>query len=91
MAEATRSTPIQNLQNPVLNQNNGPNISTAEGVLQKYRELENDMPMPARGDQPSQYDHPLKVDNPDNQMKLMLTLKELNLINKYKVDKWILL
>lgn len=55
MAEATRSTPIQNLQNPTLNQNNGPNISTAEGVLQKYRELENDIPMPARGDQPSVY------------------------------------
>ncbi len=58
MADATRSTPIQNLQNPILNQNNGPNISTAEGVLQKYRELENDMPMPARGDQPSVYRPP---------------------------------
>lgn len=58
MAEATRSTPIQNLQNPVLNQNNSPNISTAEGVLQKYRELENDIPMPARGDQPSGYRPP---------------------------------
>ena len=55
MTEATRSTPIQNLQNPTLNQNNGPNISTAEGVLQKYRELENDISIPARGDQPSVY------------------------------------
>ena len=91
MAEATRSTPIQNLQNPVLNQNNSPNISTAEGVLQKYRELENDMPMPARGDQPSGYRPPPQGGQPRQPDDVDADTERAQFNQQMQVDKWILL
>ena len=67
MSNLSRSTPIQNLQNPVLNDGGGPNLSTAAGVLQKYRELEHEMPIPARGDQPQNYQPPPPGRVPDMQ------------------------
>lgn len=55
MTDTMRSTPIQNLANPTLNDGDEPNLSTAQGVLQKYKELEHEMHVPARGDQPQTY------------------------------------
>ena len=58
MTEAMRSTPSKNLQG-LRNDDNPsgqPSISTAEGILQKYKQLEENLPVPARGDQPQTYD-----------------------------------
>ena len=67
MTDSMRSTPIQNLQNPTLNEGRATDqgLSTAEGVLQRYRELEHEMP--ARGDQPPTYQPPPQGRIPDMQ------------------------